>query len=74
MLMMEKGFDKSCIIQFSGCEAGGGEVIISYNGDCNMSDLLLQTAIDMTKDEIIDNLLRSAEREQTRDELKSMKG
>lgn len=73
-LMRDKGFDESYINQFSGCEAGGGEVIISYNSDCNMSDLLIQTAVDMTKDEIIDNLLRSAECEQTRDELKSMKG
>lgn len=39
-----------------------------------MSDLLTQTAVNMTKDEIIDNLLRTAECEQTIEELKSMKG
>ena len=74
MLMLDKGFDKSCITQFGGCEKGGGEVVITYNNDGHLSDLLLQTAVDMTKDEIIDNLLRFAEDEQTRDELKSMKG
>lgn len=57
-LMACKGFTKLSL--FEACFAGGQETIISFNKECEMSDLDVGVADGMTKDEIIERLSRHA--------------
>jgi hypothetical protein len=55
---------------FEASFAGGSETVISFNRDCEMADLDIRIAEEMTKDEIIKCLLASKPSEETRELLK----
>ena len=59
-LMACKGFTGKQLLLFEACFAGGSETVITFNKECEMTDLDVSVAAEMTKDEIIKRLSRDA--------------